>query len=85
MRDAPQRTHQGGAEGSRCTLSPGWGRWVLMWTAAKHAFRHDNQEQLNIRRKDTLDIYAQHARMHVHMMGGFGVPWYIGAPKTFNI
>lgn len=43
---------------------------MCMWTAAKHALRHDDQEQLKIRRKDTLYIYAPHARMHLHMIGG---------------
>ena len=40
-----------------------------MWMAAKHALRHDDQEQLKIWRKDTY-IYAPHAHMHVHIMGG---------------
>jgi len=43
---------------------------MCMWTAAKHALRHDDQEQLKIRREDTLYICAPHTHMHVHMMEG---------------
>ena len=67
MRSAPQHTHRGGGGGGQLHALA---KVDAMWIVAKHALWHDDQERLKIRRKDTLYIYAPHARIHLHMIGG---------------
>jgi len=71
-----QATHHAGCA-TTYTSGGGGGEQVhalakmdAMWMVAKHALWHDDQERLKIRRKDTLYIYAPHARIHLHMIGG---------------